>query len=691
MEKHIDWFDNVDPKRYIISDLGYVYDIKMRKVLKNSGGEILYLNTIDFKTKAINIGKTIIREFGPEYPVDIFSDYIEPHHRDGDQTNWNIQNLIPTLTKSNITIDETYLIYKHFCDGVYDNIEIGRNIGKFVPKQIISRLKRSNNAKNIAKLFGFSIDEIKPKKSKNKDITINKLKLGVFHDTDDEVWREVPEHLLKNSNYRIYVSSKGRFADNDKNVRRPRTSNTNKVPSITFNGHSYICSRLVLSTFGIDLPHILDYPYEVFSVRFKDGDKSNLKPDNLYWAPRYCRKTKNNENPENLLKVLNKICDDIRECNSIPDVRDMRKKVDFKIGNYQRMINLTNGNMYPYFTRAFGTLTWKECSGALKGYYVSTNGIIRHNEMKMLIPHTQSDDGRNYVKINNKEYLVCKLVLKAFKPLANYTGWHPKHIDGNLLNDDINNLEWVYNSPEIRITKQRWKNNIHEELKPIDWLEKIDPSRYMISNCGTVFDNQKNRWCSSHLNHKTKKVSLGGINGYRYELNVPKSVIRVFMSEEYKKIESMDPQYVCIDYLDGDPSNCVYLNLVISCRLLSDEVVERICHLLVQNRGCLKEIIDIIKKEYCINIDRDTIQRIAKKLSYTNISDKYFKTIDDVYVNKRNQRIKKIALDGNVINEYNSVTDCLLDNPGMTYHSIRDHTKGERKGKPYKGFIWEYV
>lgn len=91
---------------------------------------------------------------------------------------------------------------------------------------------------------------------------------------------------------------------------------------------------------------------------------------------------------------------------------------------------------------------WKSIVGFEYTYEVSNIGRVRslHYAKTRILKFA---DARGYKTVNlcktpiDKNMLVHRLVLEAFKPNSNKLFTHVNHIDGNKTNNRLNNLEWV--------------------------------------------------------------------------------------------------------------------------------------------------------------------------------------------------------------------------------------------------------
>ena len=113
------------------------------------------------------------------------------------------------------------------------------------------------------------------------------------------------------------------------------------------------------------------------------------------------------------------------------------------------------------------TIIWKDLKGFEDEYKISSNGDIIYKKNNKNINTRISKDG--YIRVTlyyqNKSYIksVHRLTAETFierKPIIN--NLEVNHIDGNKLNNNINNLEWVTHKENIM---HAWKNKLFEPVR----------------------------------------------------------------------------------------------------------------------------------------------------------------------------------------------------------------------------------
>ena len=163
---------------------------------------------------------------------------------------------------------------------------------------------------------------------------------------------------------------------------------------------------------------------------------------------------------------------------------------------------------------------WKEIELNGKKFLISNYGKVfskdKNSEEKMFL------SGRGYYSIsvwfgsrkNRKNYIVSRLVAKAFIPNPNNLP-QVNHIDGNKLNNCVDNLEWCsasYNNIHaIKTGLRTYKNRMKSVAKIKDGIV-VEEYGSMTEACIKNNVDSKQMWCV--LNHKKGNIQA---KGFKYE------------------------------------------------------------------------------------------------------------------------------------------------------------------------------
>lgn len=190
-------------------------------------------------------------------------------------------------------------------------------------------------------------------------------------------------------------------------------------------------------------------------------------------------------------------------------------------------------------------------------YWIYDNGDILNTNTQKILEGSIGEHGYKYYRlsINNtkKMFYAHRLVAEHFipnpdnKPVVN-------HKDGNKLNNDVNNLEWVTYSENTKhwkdsSTKKRVQTEYYtEDLENEEWKEIQDFPNYLISSHGRIRHKIKNNLLHPSLTCGYYKVRLSH-NGIVKDFMVHKLVYSLF-NKDYQ-IEKGQ----VIDHIDGNKLN----------------------------------------------------------------------------------------------------------------------------------------
>lgn len=202
-------------------------------------------------------------------------------------------------------------------------------------------------------------------------------------------------------------------------------------------------------------------------------------------------------------------------------------------------------------------IEWKDLEGYEGIYKMSSDGDIRRvDKYAYKSPKTTFNSyGREKVQLGrdyqHKNYFVDILVAKTFIPNPNHYS-HIRHIDGDIKNSCVSNLEWVEFADDIPTNKgEIWKDVVGYEGK------------YKVSNQGRVYSLTrirnnggrlyKGRMLRGELCRGYYCVALLDGNGKHKLCKVHRLVAMAFIPNPENK-----PQ---VDHVDGNPQNNNVWNL----------------------------------------------------------------------------------------------------------------------------------
>lgn len=200
-----------------------------------------------------------------------------------------------------------------------------------------------------------------------------------------------------------------------------------------------------------------------------------------------------------------------------------------------------------------------------KKYNIYDNGDVENIETNKILKGSISENGYKYYRLSKdglkKMFYAHKLVAEAFIPNPNNLPV-VNHKDGNKLNNNINNLEWVSYSENVihaynnnLISKNRKAEYYDKDLPNEEWKTFEDYNNYLISNKGRIRNITTNRLLKPSVASGYYKVRLSK-NGKVKDFLIHKLVYCLFNNEEYL----VDRNYI-IDHIDANKLNNNVSNL----------------------------------------------------------------------------------------------------------------------------------
>lgn len=264
-----------------------------------------------------------------------------------------------------------------------------------------------------------------------------------------------------------------------------------------------------------------------------------------------------------------------------------------------------------------------------ENYVIYDNGDVINEQANRFL--------RGKIKLNGyKVYTLSKNNVKqefcAHRLVAEYFIPNPdnlpvvNHKDGNKLNNDVSNLEWVSYSQN---TEHAYQNNlIKKERKTIYyekdldneiWKEVLDFPNYQISNLGRIRNINSNCILQPSLTCGYNKVRLSN-KGIVKDYLVHHLVFKHFSKEKYNAD-------LVIDHIDGNKLNNNFNNL----RLLSREENALMAYYKTKTNSAIKPVLQFDKdmnfiQEFqsareaarCLNLDSSTISKVCRGVNKTH-------------------------------------------------------------------------
>ena len=147
----------------------------------------------------------------------------------------------------------------------------------------------------------------------------------------------------------------------------------------------------------------------------------------------------------------------------------------------------------------------------LKTNYTSHNYIPRKLKGRILKPILMNN-GYYHVRIKGKQYLIHRLVAKAFIPNSNNLPF-VNHIDGNKLNNCVDNLEWCTARENVQHAYNMGLNHKCGEHCFARKVLQFDLEGHLIKSWNCIMDIERNIGINHrHISDvcKNKRKKCGG-------------------------------------------------------------------------------------------------------------------------------------------------------------------------------------
>lgn len=194
-------------------------------------------------------------------------------------------------------------------------------------------------------------------------------------------------------------------------------------------------------------------------------------------------------------------------------------------------------------------------------YEIDENGNVYNESTKNWLKGSVGENGYKYYRLSKNN---CKKMFYAHRLVAEYFIPNPNnlpivnHIDGNKLNNNVNNLEWVSYSENTK----HWHDNKDKKInKPLEYYKEDLPNEiwkpyknYLISSEGRIRHATKNNILKPSITCGYYKVRLSN-DGLVEDCLIHKLVWKLF------SIYDMPDSDTVIDHIDGNKLNNSINNL----------------------------------------------------------------------------------------------------------------------------------
>ena len=235
-----------------------------------------------------------------------------------------------------------------------------------------------------------------------------------------------------------------------------------------------------------------------------------------------------------------------------------------------------------------------------------------------------STNGYDYILLEKIDgsltmYPLDQVVYNSFNTIPIVDGYKCIHIDGNLRNNNLYNLERVEDIEEWRVIT----------------YPGVPENTYQVSSWGNIKKMNSNQYKAKSFD-KFKKYYMMNVKSKKYK-------IHRIIAYEFLQHNEWNQDFV-INHIDNNGFNNHILNLEIvtikqntyHARLIgavksirTEEMIRTFCELYVKYEGNIKKVRDCLKELNLIEyFNHRRISQIIRKDYWTDITDEYFKLGD---------------------------------------------------------------
>lgn len=275
----------------------------------------------------------------------------------------------------------------------------------------------------------------------------------------------------------------------------------------------------------------------------------------------------------------------------------------------------------------------KKLIDGYKNYYIEENGNVYNSNTNKYLKGSISEQGYKYYRLscqNQKvRYYAHRLVAEYFIPNPDNL-LVVNHIDGNKLNNDISNLEWVTQSENV----EKWQNDLRKERTnhkaeyykedlPNEIWKKVPEYDYEISSCGRI------------KNIKTLQLLRPSITCGYYKIILSKNRVTkgylihqlVYFVFNENSLPISNKDYV-VDHIDSNKLNNNLNNLRKVTRsentiaaYYNEDRTNNVIKAIVQydkNGNYIQEFPSISSAAKTLNLDSSTISKVCRGINKTH-------------------------------------------------------------------------